>query len=103
MLGLNYENINYVMSQILKLSCVSFSYVNISYVLAILWNDCASLQIIIIRSCSVRNHVKLIHVVNSRRGFSKGTVLCGGYWLWAWQISWGLQTCIAERSKVPNG
>ena len=28
---------------------------------------------------SVRNHVKLIHVVNSRRGFSKGTVLCGGY------------------------
>ena len=23
----------------------------------------------------VRNHVKLIHVVNSRRGFSKGTVL----------------------------
>ena len=28
---------------------------------------------------SVRNHVKLIHVVNSLRGFSKGTVLCGGY------------------------
>ena len=28
---------------------------------------------------TVRNHVKLIHVVNSRRGFSKGTVLCGGY------------------------
>ena len=27
----------------------------------------------------VRNHVKLIHVVNSRRGFSKGAVLCGGY------------------------
>ena len=27
----------------------------------------------------VRNHVKLIHVVTSRRGFSKGTVLCGGY------------------------
>ena len=37
------------------------------------------------------------------RGFSKDTVLCGGYWLWAWQISGGLQTCIAKRSKVPNG
>ena len=34
MLSLNYENINYVMIQILKLSCASFSYVNISYVLA---------------------------------------------------------------------
>ena len=28
-------NINYVMNQILKLSCVSFSYVSISYVLAL--------------------------------------------------------------------
>ena len=28
---------------------------------------------------TVRNHVKLIHVINSRRGFSKGTVLCDGY------------------------
>ena len=35
--------------------------------------------------------------------FSKDTLLCGGYWLWAWQISSGLQICIAERSKVPNG
>ena len=26
----------------------------------------------------VRNHVKLLHVYKSRRGFSKGTVLCGG-------------------------
>ena len=52
---------------------------------------------------AVRNHIKLIHVVTSRRGFSKGTVLCGGYQLWAWQFSWGLQTCIAKRSKVPNG
>ena len=34
MLSLKYENINYVMTQILKLSCVSFSYVSISYVLA---------------------------------------------------------------------
>ena len=34
MISLYYENINYVMTQILKLSCVSFSYVNISYVLA---------------------------------------------------------------------
>ena len=30
-------------------------------------------------SPSVRNHVKLLHVYKSRRGFSKGTVLCGGY------------------------
>jgi hypothetical protein len=44
----------------------------------------------------VRNHVKL-------GVFSKDTLLCGGYWLWAWWISWGLQTCIAERLKVPNG
>ena len=34
MISLNYENIKYVMSQILKLSCVSFRYVSISYVLA---------------------------------------------------------------------
>ena len=34
---------------------------------------------------------------------SKGTVLCGEYWLWAWHIYGGLQTCIARRSKVPNG
>ena len=34
MLSLKYENINYVMPQILKLSCVSFRYVSISYVLA---------------------------------------------------------------------
>ena len=27
----------------------------------------------------VRNHVKLLRVINSRRGFSKGTVLYGGY------------------------
>ena len=44
----------------------------------------------------VRNHVKL-------GVFSKGTILCDGCWLWAWQISGGLQTCIAEISKVPNG
>ena len=35
MLCLNYESIYYVMTQILKLSCVSFSYVSISYVLAV--------------------------------------------------------------------
>ena len=28
---------------------------------------------------NVRNHVKLLHVYKSRRGFSKGTLLCGGY------------------------
>ena len=36
MVSFNYENLNYVMSQFLKLSCVSFSYVSISYVLAFL-------------------------------------------------------------------
>ena len=35
MLSLSYENINYVMTQILKLSFVGFSYVNINYVLAL--------------------------------------------------------------------
>ena len=30
-------------------------------------------------SCLVRNHVKLLHVYKLRRGFFKGTVLCGGY------------------------
>jgi hypothetical protein len=29
----------------------------------------------------VRNHVKLLRIINSRRGFSKGTVLCGGYYI----------------------
>ena len=43
----------------------------------------------------MRNRVKL-------EVFSKDTLLCGGNWLWAWQISWGLQTCIAERSKLPK-
>ena len=33
----------------------------------------------IIRIKYVRNHVKLLHVYKSRRGFSKGTVLYGGY------------------------
>ena len=45
MLSLNYENINYVMTQILKLSCASFSYVNISYVLALSFDQ--GLQIVI--------------------------------------------------------
>ena len=55
----------------------------------------------------VRNYVKLeipSFVMNFNSGgvFSKDTQLGGGYWLWAWQISWGLQVCITERSKVPN-
>ena len=45
----------------------------------------------------MRNHVKLeirLFVVNFNSGFSfsKGTVLCDGYWLWAWQIAEELQT-----------
>jgi hypothetical protein len=50
--------------------------------------------------CFVRNHVKL-------GVLSKGTLLHGRCWLWVdagyGQISGGLQTCIAKRSKVPNG
>ena len=30
-------------------------------------------------------------------------MMYGGFWLWAWRISAGSQTGIAERSKVPNG
>ena len=51
----------------------------------------------------VCNHVKLeicsfIMIFNSG-GFSKCTVLCGGYWLWALQISGGLQTCMPKGWK----
>ena len=35
--------------------------------------------------------------------FSKGTILYVGSWLWAWFISGGFQTCIAERTKVSKG
>ena len=34
---------------------------------------------------------------------AKHTSLHGGCWLWACQITGGMQSCIAERSKVPNG
>ena len=38
----------------------------------------------------MRNHVELEirSFVNSAAGgvFSKGAVLCGGYWLWAWRV-----------------
>ena len=44
MLSLNYENINYVMTQILKLSFASFNYVNISYVLADGWGQAPRLE-----------------------------------------------------------
>ena len=59
-------------------------------------------------SYSMRNLVKLeicsfVMNFNSKGIFSKDTVLCDGYWLWAWQISGGLQTCIPIRSKVPDG
>ena len=48
MLSLNYENINYGMTQILKLSCASFSYVNISYVLAQFHYHCVKLIFLVI-------------------------------------------------------
>ena len=40
----------------------------------------------------VRIHVKL-------GVFSKDTLLCSGYWLWALRIFWGLQTCIALHCR----
>ena len=46
---------------------------------------------------TVRNHVKLIHIVTSRRGFSKGTVLCGG-------TSYGLGRYLGDcRPALPKG
>ena len=58
-------------------------------------------------SNSVHNHVKLIHVVTSLRGFFKGSVLCGGRWILAMGLAdlLGIADlhCIAERLKVPNG
>ena len=46
----------------------------------------------------VRNHVKLLHVYKSRRGFSKGTVLCGGYY------SYGLGRSLGHfRPALPKG
>ena len=44
----------------------------------------------------MRNHVKLIHIVTSRRGFSKGTVLCVGYY--------GLGISLGDcRPAMPKG
>ena len=40
----------------------------------------------------VRNHVKL-------RGFSKDTLLFGGYWLWAWRISWNCRPALPKGRK----
>ena len=50
----------------------------------------------------VRNHVILeicsfVMNFNSRGVSFQGTILCGEYWLWAWQSR------PAKRSKVPNG
>ena len=45
----------------------------------------------------MHNHVKLIHIVTSRRGFSKGTVLCGG-------TSYGLGRSLGDcRPAMPKG
>ena len=74
MLSLNYENINYVMTQILKLSCASFSYVNISYVLAFLtYRDQFCLKVNLLGWCTYDNHL-----VN--------------FWTNSWQLSGSHQT-----------
>ena len=72
------------------LRCVSPQPSVYSLVIEVSIDPIASLYRQVIRSLSlewkrqfvyllVRNHVKLMRVINSRRGFSKGTVLCGGY------------------------
>ena len=61
----------------------------------------ADTVLILINACV---HVKLeIHLFVMNFNSTGFSLLCGGYWLWACRISLGLQTCIAERSKVPNG
>ena len=45
----------------------------------------------------VRNHVKLMDVINSHRVFSKGTVLCGRYQIW---LGRSLGHC---RPALPKG
>ena len=44
-------------------------------VMYIIWEQIRIIQELLV----VRNHDKLLRVINSRRGFSKGTVLYGGY------------------------
>ena len=56
MLSLNNENINYVMTQNLKLSCVSFSYVSIRYVLAVCLTCIGSMLRHFIRECKKKKH-----------------------------------------------
>ena len=53
---------------------------------------------------NMSNQVKLeIHLFvmnfNSRVFFSKSTVLCGGYWLWAWQVSGDCRPALLEGLK----
>ena len=53
---------------------------NLNFIITIFISNCESLVTLLDQNISVvRNHVKLLHVYKSRRGFSKGTVLCGGY------------------------
>ena len=54
------------------------------------------------RLCVLTLNQKFVHLssISTAGVFSKGTVLCGGYWLL--QISGAFQICIAKRSKVPN-
>ena len=52
------------------------SHIKVKITVVCLWNFDFKLDY---KQSVVRNHIKLLHVYKSRRGFSKGTVLCGGY------------------------
>ena len=57
MLSLNYENINDVMTQIFKLCCASFRYVNIVYVLAYVGQEFLLLKL---TECLMDTHATLL-------------------------------------------
>ena len=73
MLSLNYENINYGVTQILKLSCVSFSYVNIRYVIAIIK--------VPLRKFYFSTHSNLSNVSSVKRCFNLKISFCIRLWI----------------------
>ena len=66
MLSLNYENINYVMTQILKLSCASFSYVS-------MYQLCARPQLVSIKFPLI-NSLKILECANNQNSLLLATL-----------------------------